>query len=360
MNARKALRGALLVASIGLALHLVFPQIPGLERSLRLIASTSHLLVGAAFVAELASELCYAELLGQSVGAVAGPGPSLRFRRRGRIGRWFMLRLAVTGYGVAHVLPGGGAVAATVTYGILRRKGFDPEKVGLTLAAVSVLVYGALGVLFAGSLAYILLMGDLGLVSATASLLLFALTLVGALVAYAAYRRPMLAKSVARSGVRLVGRFLRGGRFRSSLGRAETRSAEFLSRLGEEFRAAHRQLRGRPKEALSLLKLAFGYWAFDALCLILMFAAMDVPASPLVLFVAYGVATTIGAIPLTPGGVGVFEVTMLTILALLGVGSEAAIPILGYRLFNFWLPIPLAAIFYPTLRFGAEATRSTR
>jgi glycosyltransferase 2 family protein len=41
---------------------------------------------------------------------------------------------------------------------------------------------------------------------------------------------------------------------------------------------------------------------------------------------------------------------MLATLALLGVGSEAAIPILGYRLFNFWLPIPLAAIFYPTLR----------
>ncbi len=93
-----------------------------------------------------------------------------------------------------------------------------------------------------------------------------------------------------------------------------------------------------------------GYWAFDALCLILMFAALGVAADPLVLLVAYGVATAIAAIPLTPGGIGVFETTMLATLALLGVGSEAAIPILGYRLFNFWLPIPLAAVFYPTLR----------
>jgi uncharacterized membrane protein YbhN (UPF0104 family) len=75
-----------------------------------------------------------------------------------------------------------------------------------------------------------------------------------------------------------------------------------------------------------------------------------VAADPLVLLVAYGVATAIAAIPLTPGGIGIFEVTMLATLALLGVGSEAAIPILGYRLFNFWLPIPLAAVFYPTLR----------
>ncbi len=110
---------------------------------------------------------------------------------------------------------------------------------------------------------------------------------------------------------------------------------------------------GRPREAITLSALGFGYWAFDALCLILMFEAMGVPASPIVLIVAYGVATSIATIPLTPGGIGVFETTMLATLVLLGVGSEAAIPILGYRLFNFWLPIPLAAIFYPTLRHGA-------
>jgi hypothetical protein len=45
------LRGVIQVASIGLALHLVLPEIPGLERSLGLIVGTSHLLVGAAFVA---------------------------------------------------------------------------------------------------------------------------------------------------------------------------------------------------------------------------------------------------------------------------------------------------------------------
>ena len=133
MNARRALRGILLVTSIGLALHLVLPEIPGLERSLQLISGTSHLLVGAALVAEVLSELCYAELLGRSVGAISGSGPSPRSRRRGRIGRWFMLRLTVTGYGVSHVLPGGGAVATTMTYRVLRRRGFDPEKAGLAL-----------------------------------------------------------------------------------------------------------------------------------------------------------------------------------------------------------------------------------
>ena len=105
---RRAVRSVLLVASIGLALHLVLPQIPGLERSLRLIVGTSHLLVGAAFAAEVLSELCYAELLGRSVGKLVRPRFSSRVGRRRGIERWFMLRLTVTGYGAAHVFPGGG------------------------------------------------------------------------------------------------------------------------------------------------------------------------------------------------------------------------------------------------------------
>lgn len=61
---RRLLRGGLLVGSLGLAVHLILPQIPGIERSLRLLADASYVLVGVAFLAELASELCYAELLG--------------------------------------------------------------------------------------------------------------------------------------------------------------------------------------------------------------------------------------------------------------------------------------------------------
>jgi uncharacterized protein (TIRG00374 family) len=345
---RRWVRGVLLVGSIGLALHLVLPQIPGLERSLQLIAGTSHILVGAAFLAEFASELCYAELLGRSVGVVFAADSSPRSRRPRR---WFLFRLTVTGYGAAHVLPGGGAAATAVAYGALRRQGYDPERVGLALAAVSVLVYGALGMIFSGSLLYALLNGDLGPVDTAASIFVLALIVGVALSAYVAYRRPTLAKNVAERGTRFAGRLLGGEGLRR---RAGAWSIRLVSRLGEGLRAARRHLAGRSAEVPKLTALALGYWAFDALCLILMFDALGVTADPLALLVAYGVATALAAVPLTPGGIGIFEVTMLSTLALLGVGSEAAIPILGYRLFNFWLPIPLAAIFYPTLRRAGQ------
>jgi uncharacterized protein (TIRG00374 family) len=341
---RRWVRGVLLVGSIGLALHLVLPQIPGLEKSLRLVAGTSHPLVGAAFLAELVSELCYAELLRRSVGVVFAADSSLRSWRPGR---WFMLRLTLTGYGAAHVLPGGGAAATAVAYGGLRRQGYDPESVGLALAAVSVLVYGALGMLFSGSLLYMLVERDLGPVSMAASIFILALTVSGTLGVYIAYRRPTLAKNVVERRTRFAGRLLGDEGLRRRTG---AWSVRLISRLGEVLRAARRHLAGRSAEVPRLAALALGYWTFDALCLILMFDALGVAADPLVLLVAYGVATAIAAIPLTPGGIGIFEVTMLATLALLGVGSESAMPILGYRLFNFWLPIPLAAIFYPTLR----------
>jgi glycosyltransferase 2 family protein len=168
-----------------------------------------------------------------------------------------------------------------------------------------------------------------------------------ALGAYTAHRSPGFSKSMVQRGVRMAGRLL-GGRERQQ--KVETRSIRLISRLGQVLRDTGRHLARRRAEVPKLGALALGYWSFDALCLILMFDAIGVAADPLVLLVAYGVATTIAAIPLTPGGIGIFEATMMATLALLGVGAEAAIPILGYRLFNFWLPIPLAAIFYPTLK----------
>jgi uncharacterized protein (TIRG00374 family) len=337
----------LYLVSVGLAVHLVLPEISGLERSARLVAGAAPPLVCAAFLAEVASEACYAELLGRSVAAALRRGTSVRSRNRRGLGPWFMLRLTVCGYGAAHVLPGGGAAAATVTYGALRARGVDRRAVGLAVAAVSGLVYGALGVMLSGSLLYMLVRGDLTPAEAALTLVAVVLVVMASFAGYVAYSRPRAARrmlgDIVYQAVRIV---------RRQYGRRETDELvdRLADRLGEELRSLRRQIHSRPLEVLGWCFLAFGYWAFDALCLILVFLALGVPVGAGELLVAYGIATAAGALPLTPGGIGVFEATMLATLAVFGVGSEAAIPVLGYRLFNFWLPIPLSAILYPTLR----------
>jgi glycosyltransferase 2 family protein len=341
---RTVLRGVVYLASLGLAVHLILPQIPGLERSARLVAEASPLLVGAAFVAEFLSEMAYAELLGRSVAAASRLDTTVRSRSHRGLGPLLMLRLTVCGYGVAHVLPGGGAAAATVTYGALRARGVDRKVVGLAVAAVTGLVYGALVLLFAGSLIYMLARGDLT-TGETLLTLAAAVMLVAAVLAlYAVRARPRGARRVLGD---VVYRVVRVVRRRYGRGDADALVGRLADGVGEETRSLRRQVQARPFEVLGWCCLAISYWAFDATCLVLMFHALGVQADTSELLVAYGIATAAGTLPLTPGGIGVFEATMLATLAVFGVGAGAAIPILGYRLFNFWLPIPLAALFYP-------------
>jgi uncharacterized protein (TIRG00374 family) len=348
------IRNVVYLASLGLAVHLILPRIPGLEHSARLVAEASPLLVGAAFVAELLSEMSYAELLGRSVAAASRSDTAARSRSYRGLGPLFMLRLTICGYGAAHVLPGGGAAAATVTYGALRARGVDRKAVGLAVAAVTALVYGALGVLFSGSLLYMFNRGDLTPVETLLTLVTAALLAAAFLAVYAVRARPRAARRML-GGV--VYRVVRVARRRYGRGEADELVQRLADTVGEETRSLRRQIKARPFEVVGWCCLAFSYWAFDASCLVLMFHALGVPAGTGELLVAYGISTAAGALPLTPGGIGVFEATMLATLAVFGIGGGAAIPVLGYRLFNFWLPIPLAALFYPGLRKAGRGER---
>jgi hypothetical protein len=69
------------------------------------------------------------------------------------------------------------------------------------------------------------------------------------------------------------------------------------------------------------------------------------------LLVAYGLAYVLAAIPITPGGLGVVEATLTSILV--GFGTTRGVATLGvvaYRLINFWLPIPLGGLAFVSLQ----------
>lgn len=341
----RVLRNAIFLISVGLAVHLVLPQIPGLTRSARLISTSSHVLVFFAFVCIVLSFLSYGELLRRTA--------ALTSRRR--IDRLYTFRLTVVGNGAARVLPGGGAASAAVTYGGLRKRGLEARLIGGVVATVGTLVYAALAGISLLSLTYLLLTDELTeLQSVLAAFALFvAVGLVA--TALAAYRYPdttrRLVLRISRPIFRLTERLLPGRGLPSRL-------EDTLADVRNDIRGALRQVRGRPFEEVRLAGLAFGYWLMDAACLVVMFRAFGVEASILHLLVAYGIATAAGNLPITPGGIGIFETTMFATLGILGVGSEAIIPVLAYRLFNFWLPIPLAAILYPTLGLHRDPDRT--
>jgi hypothetical protein len=92
-------------------------------------------------------------------------------------------------------------------------------------------------------------------------------------------------------------------------------------------------------------------WLLDAASLWCFIAAFGGHANPVGLFAAYGIANVIGAIPITPGGLGIIDT--ITPVLLIGFGltrSVATLGVLAWRLVNFWLPIPTGALAYVSLK----------
>lgn len=98
-------------------------------------------------------------------------------------------------------------------------------------------------------------------------------------------------------------------------------------------------------------------WLFDAACLWVCLRAFHVTLNPIDLFVAYGVGNVLAAIPLTPGGLGTVELAVTALLRGFGVPTLiAGFAVLAWRLFNFWLPIPVGGGCYLSLRIERGMT----
>jgi len=77
--------------------------------------------------------------------------------------------------------------------------------------------------------------------------------------------------------------------------------------------------------------------------------------------VAYAAANVASAIPLTPGGLGVVEVTLVAVTVGFGAPrSTAVLAVLGYRIVNYWLPLVPGAIAYVRLRLRSGARGTTK
>ncbi len=85
-------------------------------------------------------------------------------------------------------------------------------------------------------------------------------------------------------------------------------------------------------------------WLLDAASLWCFIAAFGSFTNPVGLFAAYGIANVLGAIPITPAGLGVIDSVTPVLLVTFGLTrSVATLGVLAWRLVNFWLPIPTGA-----------------
>ncbi|MGI8491263.1 MAG: lysylphosphatidylglycerol synthase transmembrane domain-containing protein [Acidimicrobiales bacterium] len=323
--------GKLLVVAL-IVEYLVLPQIAGTRKALHLLSHVSPLYLLAGLGLEILALLAYAQL----TRTVIPEGSD--------VGLFTMLRIQLTTLSISHCVPGGTAAGSSLGYRLLTVAGVSKTDVGFALAAQGMGSAVVLNVIL--WLALVVSIPVWGF-----SPLYLAAALAGAL---------LVAAFVA-----LVLMFTRGAAW---AGRLVERTGTRLPFVDEvALRALFDRLAGRLQElghARRLLAKAVGWaaanWLLDAGSLYLFVAAFGHWANPDGLLVAYGLAYVLAAIPLTPGGLGVVEAILTS--TLVGFGTPRGIAILGvvgYRLINFWLPIPLGGLSYLSLQIdpGHAASR---
>lgn len=315
--------GVTVVVLAASAWFVVLPQLGSARHALESLQQPPILLIVLAVVLEGASNAAYSALTARVMG-------------RKRLSYFSALRIDATDLGVNHVVPGGGASASAVRYALFRRMRI-PAREALSGAVFEITVSNlALGVLFGVGLVISLpALGGSGYFSLAlvTTVVLFA---AAAFVGWALLRRTNTCIRVAR----WVGGHLR------QLGPDKAES--FVTSMTERVRS----LIHEPRKLWATVALALGNWTLDAAALAVMLAAFGHLPPFGTVIVVYGLGSILAMLPLTPGGIGLVEGAMVPAFAALGVPpGTALLAVVGWRVLEYWLPIPVAAIAYGSLRF---------
>ena len=313
-------RGIILFALVLIVEYLVVPELVGASKDLYLLGQVDAAWLVAGLALEGLSLFCYG-LLTQAMLPPGSFNPGLS--------RLFRIDLAAAA--VAHVIPAGTLGSAGLGYKLFTAEGIKGNDAAVMMASKGLGSTVVLNVLLWLSLVISIPLAGFhpiyGTVAITGAVVLLA---VGALAFGITRGASRASRILPAVGDRIPG--LSGDR----LERAMLDTAASLSALG----------RNRRTLVMSLTWASLN-WLLDAASLWCFVAAFGRFVNPVELFAAYGIANVAGALPVTPAGLGVVDSVTPLLLVSFGVTrSVATLGVLGWRLVNFWLPIPAGAAAY--------------
>jgi uncharacterized protein (TIRG00374 family) len=329
-------RGIVIFVLLLVIEYLVVPELVGASKDLHLLGQVNPGWLVAGLVLEGASLFCY----GLLTRALLPPGsfnPGLS--------RLFRIDLAAAA--VAHVIPAGTLGSAGIGYRLFTAEGIKGNDAGVMMATKGLGSTVMLNVLLWLSLVISIPLAGFHPIYVTVAILGAVVLLAVALLFFGITRGTQRASRILHMlGDRLPG--LTG----EGLERAFRQVAASLSALA----------RDRHVLIWSLTWAALN-WLLDAASLWCFVAAFGRFVNPVELFAAYGIANVAGVLPVSPGGLGIIDSIAPLLLVSFGVTrSVATLGVLGWRLVNFWLPIPAGAAAYVSLKVprgaGLKAMRA--
>ena len=93
-----------------------------------------------------------------------------------------------------------------------------------------------------------------------------------------------------------------------------------------------------------------------SLALLVVLHSLGATTSPLVVMAAFGVALITSTFNVLPGGGGTVEAVLVLSLTQLGVEAQAYVAALIFRMINFWLLAPVAAVCYRLLSQDTDSS----
>lgn len=317
----------ILLIVLGLALHLLLPQIATFQHSYQVI---KDMLVWAVILAVIAQVISY-------LGSGYMLKSLVRFSKHSlSIFKGVMIAMAGASFGVV----AGGLVGTTAaTYRLMKKEKVSNEAATLAgtipglfnnIVLILISTFGLIYLLLAHELSKLQL---LGFIFTLAVLIVVIGLLVWGLTKRESFTRVM--RWMSRYWAKLRHKVF-----------DPNKTADWLAGM---FRAADALIAGGWRGSLIGATINV---VFDMLTLYFIFIAANNQVSIGILLIGYGLPLLLGKMAfIIPGGVGVIETTMVGLYTELGVpSSTAVVVVLAYRLISFWLPLIVGFLIIPILQ----------
>jgi glycosyltransferase 2 family protein len=333
----KLVRYLLPLLLIGLAIHLLLPQIASLENSIKVMRSMSPQLVCLAAIAQVCSYLGS----GYMLKALTDLGQS-----RLSIVRGTLITLASYSIGL---VTGSWVGEAAATYHWVEKSEDVSEEASLAAVLPFLFNEAMLVIVTVIGLVYLLISHNLTHSQLIAYCSFLTLLVIGILVVFYAARHPDIVVPLVSGVIDRLSNLIK-----STYKPSEVRKV--LENIYAGLALLQRSGWYRPAIGSGM------NICFDMLTLYLLFIAAGYPVTLGVLMAGYGLAFLFGKIAfIFPGGIGVIEGGMAAIFTNLGVpASISIVVVLSYRLLSFWIPTLLGFAVSGYLQRTPEKSRSAR
>lgn len=331
-TAKRTLSGSIkLVVFLFVFIYFGLPAITNARHAFDRLTTVEPLYLLAGLGLELSALVAYAQLTRAALPRHAVSLP-------------FVTRVQLTTKAVTNTVPGGSAAGSALGYRLLTLGGVRGTDAGFGLVASALVSAVVLNVLLWVSLFVSIPAAGFRPIYVTMALIGVLVIAAFASVVFALMRGQQQAERVVRAIAHRV-RFLK-----------EDRLVALVRRLAERLR----EVLSDPTLVRHLTVWAALNWLLDAGALWVFLRAFGATVRVDDLLVAFCIANVSAVIPVTPGGLGVLDATLVAMLALFGYGDAAGLGVPTYRLAQFWLPIPFGALSYISLRAGPWRIEKSR